>query len=176
MPMINTPRTEGRIITDYGMNDYYKFYKSNSKNPVDKGKFNKVISEFNKKIVNLIIEEGLEYKPTVLHFNFCVRKIKYIPHLDENNKLINNSPIDWKSTKQLWDESEEAKNKKVILRFLNNHTSKYVYRIKATKSGAKYRNKKVYRFKACRSFQRLLAKRIMDEDKDPYNAHLLYKL
>ena len=174
--MINSPRTEGKIKRDYGMNDYYKFYKSASKNPVDKTKFNKIISEFNSKIVNLIIEEGLEYRPSLLHFNFCVRKIKYIPYLDDNNKLINNSPIDWKSTKQLWDDSEEAKDKKVVLRFLNNHTSKYVYRIKVTKSGIKYKNKRLYRFKACRSFKRSLAKRIKDEDKDPFNAHLLYQI
>lgn len=33
--MTNKPRTEGRIKADYGIKDYYKFYKGYSKNPVD---------------------------------------------------------------------------------------------------------------------------------------------
>ena len=44
-----------RIKKDYGMEDYYDYYFKNSKNPQSKSKFNKVISEFNEKIVDLII-------------------------------------------------------------------------------------------------------------------------
>ena len=117
--------TNKRLIGDYGINDYYKYYNKNSNKSVDKSKFSKIISEFNKEIVNLIINENLEYRPTKLQFTFCIRKIKVVPRI-KDGKLINTSPIDWKSTKELWASNEEAKEKKLLLRFLNNHTSKYI--------------------------------------------------
>lgn len=166
-------RTEGKINTDFGMKDYYKFYKSNSKNPVDLKKFHKVVEEFNKGIVDLILNEDLEYKPVKLQMTFCVRKTLKVPRI-KDGKLINTIPIDWKSTKQLWEDNTEAAEKKILLRFINNHTSKYVFRIKCLKYKTRYKNKKMFRFKACRSFQRLLAKRIMDPNKDNFNSYNLY--
>jgi len=170
---MTTKRTEGRIKSDFGMTDYYKYYKSKVKDPVDNHKFHKVISEFNSKIVDLIINEGLEFTPVGLHFNFCVRKTKRIARI-KDNKLINTAPIDWKATKDLWENDSAAKDNKILLRFLNNHTSKHIFRIRATKVGQKYRNKKLYRFKACRSFQRLLAKRILDKNQDNFNSYDLW--
>ncbi len=166
-------RTEGKINTDYGMKDYYKYYINNCKDPVDSKRHTKVISEFNKAIVDLIINDGLEYNPPILQFTFCIRKSIRIPRI-KNNKLINTTPIDWKSTKELWEDNEQAKQNKTIIRFLNNHTSKFIFRIKALKSGNYYLNKKLYRFKACRSFQRLLAKRILDTTQDNFQAYNLY--
>lgn len=166
-------RTEGRINADFGMNDYYKYYKSYSKNPVTKDKFHKIVGDFNKKITNLIINEGIEYKPIKIQFTFCVRKSLRRVYI-KDNKLVNTTPIDWKSTKDLWENDEDARQNKTILRHLNNHTSKYIFQIKATKFGNRYSNKKLYRFKPCRSFQRDLAKRILDTTKDNFNAYLLY--
>lgn len=166
-------RTEGRIKVDYGLRDYYKYYSNNTENPVDTKKFNKVISEFNKRIVESIINDDLEFTPTTLQFTFCVRKSKRIPRI-KDSKLINTTPIDWKTTNQLWESDAEAKEKKIIIRFLNNHTSKYVFRIKALKSGTAYSNKKLYRFKPCRSFQRELAKRILNPNQENFNCFKLY--
>lgn len=166
-------RTEGRIKVDYGVRDYYNYYCNNTDVPVDSKKFNKVISEFNKKIVDSIINDDLEFTPTTLQFTFCVRKSKRIPRI-KDSKLINTAPIDWKSTNKLWETDSEAKEKKIILRFLNNHTSKYIFRIKALKNGTAYNNKKLYRFKPCRSFQRELAKRILDPTQENFNCFKLY--
>jgi hypothetical protein len=163
-----------RVKKDYGMLDYYKYYlKNNSNVPQSKSKFNKVISEFNKGVVNLIINEGVEFKPTKLQFTFCIRKAKRVPKIKEG-KLINTTPIDWKSTNQLWESDNEAKNKKILLRYLNNHTFKYVFRIKVLRFGQNYKNKKYYKYKPARSFQRLLAKRILDNNLDNFDAYKLY--
>lgn len=166
-------RTEGKIISDYGIKDYYKYYCNNSNNPIDAKKYNKIISEFNKGIVDLIINQSLEYTPPTLQFTFCVRKAIRIPRI-KNNKLINTAPVDWKATKELWENNAEAKEKKIIIKFLNNHTSKFIFRIKALKTGNYFLNKKLYRFKACRSFQRNLAKRILDTSQDNFEAYKLY--
>lgn len=170
--MINK-RGEGKITTDYGLKDYYKYYLKDNNNPVNNKQFHKVISEFNKKIVDMIINDNLEFTPTTLQLTFCIRKSKRIPRI-ENNKLINTNPIDWKSTNKLWEEDTEAKEKKIIIRYLNNHTSKYVFRIKLLKSGKPYNNRKMYRFKPCRGFQRNLAKRILDVNQDNFEAFELY--
>lgn len=171
--MINKPRTAGKIKADYGIKDYYKFYKEYSKSPVDSKKFHKVISEFNKKIMLSIINDGLEYTPITTQITFCIRKTTKSVEII-NNKLINKNPIDWKTTLDLWKENEEAKSRKLLIKHLNNHSSKYIFRIKMIKSGYSYINKKYYRFKPCRMFQRALAKRILDPNQDNFQAYDLY--
>ena len=162
-----------KIKVDYGMPDFYKFYTSQSKSPVERKVFNKIVSEFNQKIVEAIIEKGLEFTPVNLQFTFCVRKSLRIPKI-KDGKLVNTSPIDYKTTKELWARDPEAAEKKILIRYLNNHTAKNVFRIKALKTGFNYTNKKFYKFKPCRSFQRLLAKRILDGNKDNFDAYNLY--
>lgn len=166
-------RSIGKKNIDYGMKDYYKYYSNQSKAPISNLKFNNIVSTFNSKIVDMIINDGLEFTPKTLQFTFCVRKTKRLAKI-KDDKLINTSPIDWKSTKDLWEKSKEASDKKILLRYLNNHTSKYVFRIKALMENKPYKNKKLYRFKACRSFQRNLAKRILDENQDNFEAYKLY--
>lgn len=171
--MINK-RTEGKINAHYGLKDYYKFYCKDNPNAVSAKKFNKVISECNKGIVDLIINDGLEYTPVKLQLTFCIRKTKRVPKI-KDGKLINTNPIDWKSTKELWETYEESKEKKTIIRYLNNHTSKNIFRIKALKTGLGYPNKKLYKFKAVRGFSRTLSERIFDPKKDNFEAYELYK-
>ena len=122
-----------RVKKDYGMSDYYNYYLKNSNNPQSKFKFNKIVSEFNEGVVDLIINESIEFKPTKLQFTFCIRKTKRVPKIKEG-KLINTTPIDWKATNQLWESDNEAKDKKILLRYLNNHTFKYIFRIKGKSS------------------------------------------
>jgi translation initiation factor 1 (eIF-1/SUI1) len=171
--MTVSKRTQGKISVDYGMPNYYKYYTTISENPVSNVKFNKIVTEFNAKIVDLLVNDGLEFAPATLGIVFCIRKSKRIPRI-KDGKLINTNPVDWKTTKELWDSDEESKLKKIRIRFLNNHTSKYVFRIKALKAGKLYKNKRFYRFKACRSFQRNLAKRILDTNQDNFEAFELY--
>lgn len=166
-----------RIKTDFGMTDYYKYYlkTSESESKIDKIKFNKIVSEFNKIIVDHILNDNLEYKPFKLQMTFCIRKYKKTPKIVKG-KLINTNPIDWKSTKELWEQNEEAKEKKILIRFTNYATSKYIFRIILKKFGRFYKNKSYFRFKAVRSFQRALNKRIVDPKKETFEAHKLFKI
>ena len=91
-----------------------------------------------------------------------------------DNKVVNTHPIDWKTTTQLWETDEDARKKKLIIRFLNNHTSKYVFRILMLKGKGTYLNKKFFRYKPPRSFQRTLAKRILDPNLENYEAYRQY--
>lgn len=162
------------IKVDFGMSDYYKYYSQHSEQPVDAKTFNKIVSDFNKEITNAMIYQNLEFKPRFVQLTLCIRKSKRVPRIDDNGKLINTMPIDYKSTKELWAKDPDAKDKKIVLRYLNNHTGKYVFRIKAIKTGFAYSNKKYYKFKAVRQFARELGKRILNTDLDKFDTYKLY--
>ena len=170
--MINI-RGNGKLNTDFGIKDYYGYYKLTSKDSKPKSLFNKIVYEFNKKIVDSIINDGLEYTPVKTQFTFCIRKNKRTIKLVDN-KVVNTHPIDWKTTTELWKNDKDAKEKKLIIRFLNNHTSKYVFRILMLKVKNTYLNKRFFRYKPSRSFQRDLAKRILDPNLENYEAYKQY--
>lgn len=173
MTQITNIRTAGKIKTDFGIKDYYKYYCEHSKNPKSKELFDKVVYSFNKEIVNSIINNGLDYTPVKAKFTFCIRKNKRSIKL-KDNIVVNTHPIDWKTTMKLWEDDPEAKKRKLLIRFLNNHTSKYVFRILMLKYTNNYLNKRFFRYKPPRSFQRTLAKRILNPDLDNYEAFEQY--
>lgn len=158
---------------DYGIRDYRKFYEKKYKK-VNKN-YKKIISEFNKEIINLIINEGITYKVPHLYLEIMIRKIKSKIRM-ENGKVINPKPIDWQATNELWEKDEEAKEKKLRIRFNNYNTSGYVFRIFMKKFRCKIKNKSYYKIKPNRMFQRSITKRINDPKKDPFDAFLLYKI
>ena len=172
--MIKNPRSEGKIKTHYGMVDYFKFFKS--KHPeinIDRVKYSNVISEFNKEVINLIIEETLEYDLPHIGSSLSIKQEKRLPKI-VNGKLYNTVPVDWVATNKLWFEDSEARDKKLLVRYTNSHSSKYVFRIYFKKYKQAFFNKKYYQFKPTRTFQRLLCSRIKDENKEKYNTFLLY--
>jgi len=174
MAMVKNKRTEGKIKTDYGINNYYKYFiKNNQDINISGSEYKDIITEFNNGIINLIIEESLEYTIPYIGSTLCVRKDKRIPRI-VNGKLYNPSPVDWVATNKLWSEDEESKDKKLLVRYLNNHTSKYVFRVYFKKYNLYFENKKLYSFKVNRIFSRLLGKRIKDEDKEKFDSYLLY--
>lgn len=166
-------RGSGKIPTHYGIPDYYKYYKQNYDNPVDSKRYHKVISELHIKLVDAIINNGFSFNLSPLTYNISIRKIKKVPTI-KDGKLVNTIPVNYKETMQLWRENEEARENKILIRHVNHHTSKYVFRIKMLKSKANYANAKYYKFKPCRNFQRSLAERIFDEDKENFDTYQLY--
>lgn len=161
-----------RNKSDYGVPDYYKFYTKKYKK-ISKTKYNSIITDFNTAVYNLIIEDNLVYQLPFLGFEILIKKDKRKPKI-KDGKLINNVPVDWKATNELWEKDEEAKKKKLLVRYNNSHTSNYVFRIYFKKFKSSLKNRSLYKFKPIRQFQRALAKRINDPDKDNYDAYLLY--
>ena len=173
--MIKNPRSEGKIKAHYGMKYYYKHFKKlHPELKISNAVYYSVISDFNHEIIDLIIEDNLEYIMPYLGSSLSVKKSKRIPRI-ENGKLYNPTPVDWVATNKLWNEDEEARTKKLLVRYLNNHTSKYVFNIHFKKHIRSFMNKNIYSFKSNRTFARLLGKRINDDTKDRYDAFLLYK-
>jgi len=172
--MNKAPRTEGKIKVDYGIEDYYRFFKlDNPEIKISYKEYSQIVSNFNEGLIELIIEDGLEYTLPHLGSTLSIKKDKRLPRI-KDGKLYNPTPVDWMATNKLWDEDEEAREKKLLVRYLNTHTSKYVFKIAFKKYVYPFKNKKYYTFKSSRRFARQLAVRINDPDKDKYDAFLLY--
>lgn len=162
-----------KLKVDYGITDYYKFYKNDVDNPINSKLYNEIITRYNNEIKTLIIEKNLIYQLPYLGFEVILKKQKRAPRIVDG-KLINNIPPDWKATNELWEKDEEAKKKKLLVRYNNYHTSNFIYRIYFKKFKSKIKNKSLFKFQPNRSFKRQLSARIKDSNKDTLNAYLLY--
>ena len=108
-----------------------------------------------------------------LHLSIDIRKDKRKITL-LNGRVHNTAPIDWKTTRALWEKDAESKKNKIIVKYRNNHTSGHVFRIYCHKYRARWSNTSSYKFKPSRSFKRMLGKRITNPNKDRYDCYLLY--
>jgi len=171
---MNNIRTKGKIKADYGIKDYYNFFKlDNPELDIPYSTYTNIIGTFNKGLIGLIIEDNIEYSIPYLGSTLSIKKDKRVPKI-KNGKLYNTSPVDWPTTNKLWFEDAEAKLKKLLVRYLNTHTSKYVFRIHFKKYKLYFKNKSLFSFKVNRTFARQLGDRINDENKPRYDTHLLY--
>jgi hypothetical protein len=173
--MIKNKRTEGRIKAHYGIKDYYRYFRTEYPDvKITYKQFTSVIQKFNEEITNMIIEDNFEYVLPHLGSSLSVKKTKQVPRIVDG-KLFNSTPVDWVATNKLWAEDEEAREKKLLVRYNNSHTSRYVFRINFKKYITPFVNKRYYKFHTCRKFARMLGNRINNEDKDRYDSYLLYK-
>lgn len=172
--MTKNKRTEGKLNLDYGMKDYYKYFcKEHPEIKLTAGKYNNIITDINNGLIELIINHNIEYALPFFGSTLSVKKVKSIPRI-KDGKLVNTSPVNWVATNKLWDKDVEAKENKLLVRFTNWHTSKYVFRIYFKKYVYPFLNKKIIKFKANRKFQRALSARINDDSKERYDAFILY--
>lgn len=160
-----------RFSADYGLTDYRKFYIEKH-GDIDTKLYSSVVRDFNKGIAHLIVEESMRYKIPFIGFEMFIAKSKRGPKL-VNGQLVNTVPVDWRSTLDLWESDKEAKEKKLLVRYNNYHTSGYVFRIYVRKSGSKMKNKSYYRIRPNRKFQRSLSSRIKDQSKEVYDAFVV---
>ena len=172
--IVKNKRTEGKIKIDYGIKDYFKYFKLNHPElKIDYKTYTSVIGDFNKEIINLIVNDNVEYNIPHLGSAISIKKDKRLPRI-VNGKLYNTTPVDWVATNKLWSEDQEAMDKKLLVRFLNSHTSKHVFRIYFKKYNLYFANKKLFSFQSNRDFKRFLGARIKDENKEKYESYLLY--
>lgn len=173
---------KNRIKVHFGMKDYYNHYISGYRskdikdedNPyfITSQEYNKIITEFNNGIVDLILEEQYDFK-IPFHLGLIgIRKFKPKLGLDSNGNLINKLPVNPRATRELWDSDPVAKEKKIFVRYTNKHSDGYVFTIHYYKKyKAKFKNKSVYKFDPVRRFTNELTKKIKQGMID---AYLLY--
>jgi len=165
-------RSSKKIPAHYGMPDYYKFFCNKYPHlDIPRSTFNSIISEYNQYVAELLVEY-LEVKlPFRLGKIEILKKLRKV-YLNDEGKVINTNPIDWKSTNNLWAKNEEAKEKKTLIRLTNKHTGGYVFSVNYNKRTAVYKNKKVYFFKPVRNLARSINTRINDYSKTKYDTYI----
>lgn len=145
-----------RITSDYGIADYYKFYRSIG-GKLSTKEFNKVIRDFHYEVGSILLDREYSFKIPSRLGVLTITKVKTYIKYDPINKMIKtNLPPNWKETNKLWEEDPEAKANKTIIRLENQHTNKFKYRFLYKKHSANYPNKTIYKFRASRQLKQRL--------------------
>lgn len=176
MSLLNPGKKVGsksKIKVHCGLTDFYKYYKKNYENIVDYSLYAKVIKEINEAISNAIIYDGFNFKLPIRLGYISIVKKKYKIKLDEDGiPIINWRAIDYKATKELWQELypgktiEEIKKipnvKRVYHR--NQHSNGYFFRWNYDKFTSNVPNKSAYFFRPTRTNTRALSSYIKSDD------------
>lgn len=133
-----------KVKDSWGIYDAYKLIRKNHwydiGRPVSEHEFYTIIRSIN----SLLADEIAQGKTVV--FPEKMGKLELWKYQSKayfhNGKLNITYPIDWNSTKQLWEQDEEAKKNKTLIRF----DSKWVYHVKYINIMATYENKVFYLF------------------------------
>tara|TARA_R110000822_G_scaffold302649_2_gene427005 strand:- start:69704 stop:70210 length:507 start_codon:yes stop_codon:yes gene_type:complete len=166
------PRGENKIKHHYGLPQYYNFYTKRYKHDLTRQRYNDIITDFNTELQDMIIEENFIYQMPHLNLELILKKEKRRPRIVDG-KLINNLPINWKATNELWEKDAEAKEKKLLVRRDNRHTSGHVFRIYCKKFKCNLKSRGLYKWTTIRQFARKLNTAINNPKKD-IDAFLLY--
>lgn len=150
-----------RIKSDYGLSDYYRFYKKKYKNKkVNRTMYNSMIKEFNKYVHDRIAYKGDGFVFPFKMGKMELRKVKTSVRIGEDGSIINKLPVNWKATRELWAENKKAEEKKIKVRYTNEHTGGYAFRISYLRARANYKNKSIYQMQFNRQMKRKLSESI----------------
>ncbi len=175
---MDNKRTEGKHKADITTKHLYKYYlanipkidslaggKTRGSYDIKQKEYSNILKDINKGITDIIVLENFEFKiPYQLGIkSMKQKKLKY--KLDENGELDTRFlSVDYKATKDLWKNDEEAKLKKTLIFHTNEHTDGNRMSYWWSKSGAKTLGIAAYYFVACRDVKRKPAKYLRNPD------------
>jgi hypothetical protein len=162
-----------RYISDYGIVDIYKFYKKNQIEKglpvIDESVFRKILKYHNSEICKSIVENSDEFRMPYRLGYIRIRKYKTRLKLDADGKLITSHlKPDWKATKELWRNNEEAKENKKIVYHTNKHTGSFYFKWFWDKRTCNIRNSSVYSILMSRANKRSIAQAVKNNEKLDY--------
>lgn len=156
-----------------GKHELWLYYKNNltqeekiSSYNIDYKQWKDIIDIFFRKIFDKIIYDGYVYViGNHMGTLFISREKIGYEILEDGRVKIVGAKVDWWNTYKLWKKDEEAKKKKEVIYFLNEHTDGYKLNFEWNKFACNAENKKGYRL--------IISKRIR---KELYNAAFAHKL
>jgi len=158
-----------KYITDYGIQDYFKYYKDHADSWTLKSKFDLQEYEFGNPIVNKQTYRKILFE----YYDTCTKEVLYnnesihltnlgtISILKSKPKMYNQEgkiklPVDWKLTREL--------GKKVY--FTNDDRDGYVYKWTWARKNMKSRSLSWYKFLPTRKNKRELTQVLKNKSKD----------
>lgn len=138
-----TPTRTHAIMSDYGIIDYYKYYRKHG-GDLSYQMFSKILRDFNNRVAEIIVNNEYSYKlPAKMGVITLVKKKNFVKF--RQNKVVTNYPVNYKATGELWERDPEAKAAKKLIRYDNRHSNKFSYHFKYLTSQATYTNKSIYK-------------------------------
>lgn len=157
------------IKTDINGDILYKFYRRTTKGSLNRVKYAKLTTDFNKEMVQKIYESNI-LKLLLGLGDIYISKVKTsFKFTDEGTIDIKKSTAatDWGATNKLWKESPGTR-KKIYLIYENNHSNRYQFGIRWRRNTKCVENIRQYKFKPCRAFSRGLSTFIQDNPSIDY--------
>jgi hypothetical protein len=161
-------RTKGKHPADIKTKDLYNYYmstiipvesilggKTKGEYDITEQLYSSILKEINLSIIKTIILENFEFK---LPCNLGTLSMKQSPieyKLDENGELDTKVlSVDYKATRKLWLEDDQARNEKKLIFLTNEHTNGNRMAYWWSKKSARVSGIAVYYFMACRQVKR----------------------
>lgn len=159
----------GRIKSDYNTKYFvdYIFKRLNPKHGLSYPQISKII-----KMYHEMAREDFA-KGESFHFkeklgNLQLYKEKREVYIDEDGKLVNELPINWRETYKLWKEKPELKEKKVYVRYTNEHSDGFMFTAVYQISKATFKFKNVYTFQFNATLKKMLNHNIHEGEVDAF--------
>lgn len=98
---------------------------------------------------------------------YLTKELREVEYDAENDKVINNLPVNIPQTLKLWKQRPELRNK-TFVRFTNDHSGGFSFKLHFESSKAVFKNKRIYKFQFARPLKEKLVKNIFDKKVDAY--------
>ena len=133
-----------KVRNSWGIYDIYKYIRKNRwydiGRPLKEGEFYAIVRGVNRLLAdNIANGETVVFPENMgkLELRKSPRGVSFV-----NGKLKNTYPVDWASTKRLWEEDEEERDKKTLIRY----EVPMCYCVRYCRTKALYKNKVFYQF------------------------------
>lgn len=157
----------------YGLPELYKFFRNkftrherSSEVFIDYKTFRDVLTEFNKELSKMLIEESIEFKMPTRLGSLRIRKYKKRIYFNKDGSIdTSHLSVNWYDTIELWKKEYPEKDRhqlkliknKPLVYHLNEHTEGYGFMLYWSKIGSNATNRSVYSIKLTRANDRYLA-------------------
>lgn len=155
-----------KVTNSNGTKEAWRWIKKNKwlniGQPLTEREFGAIVKAINRLYVKRLLEGHdimLPCRMGKIELRKYKARIKY-----EDGKVVTNLPIDWKRTLQLWNEDDESRSNKTLIR----RETKEVFRIIYNRQSANYNNKTFYQFSASRAVRQALSEKIKNNEIDTF--------
>lgn len=96
-----------------------------------------------------------------------VTKKKKSVFLNEEGNVVNDMPVDMAETYKLWRENPSLKGKRFV-RYMNDHSDGYQYRLVFRSAKGKWKNRTVYKFQFSNTLKKKLSENIINGQTEAF--------
>lgn len=160
-----------KVKVDYGLYDYFKYYKENTDTNISAKEFGEIVKEYNGFIRDSLSKRGNAYNMPCKFGIVELKKNKAEVTINDDGTIKNTLPVNWQETRKLWNDNPDALARRIKIKFVNTHSDGYTFKFIYLRSRAVYTHKSIYRLKFNRLLKRQLSKSIFNNTIDAFIKH-----